>query len=414
MPRRIDGRMQLLVITQEDFFPGEADVLNSMFEAGLSGLHLRKPTADVDAVRSLLEALEPDFLPRIVVHAHAALYRDFGLGGLHVPHQLLVERGRPAGVERVSCSAHSGTEVDAVRGLADRVFVSPVFDSISKPGYRGNGQLLTLDKPETEPLLVALGGVTADRLALLSRSGFRAAALMGYIWEGDPLQRFRACLHADAHGPGGRAPIDALHYITHPQGGRPLAQQVEEACRGGCRWIQLRMKGASSEERSAMARGIQPILRRYGARLIINDDVETAKAVNADGVHLGAEDMHPGDARLLLGPDKIIGCTANTAADMLRLGQYDIDYIGLGPFRFTSTKEKLSPVLGESGIRAVIREAKERGVRIPVIAIGGIGQADIASLMHTGIHGVAVSGAIHHADDPAAACRDILAQLENH
>lgn len=208
--------------------------------------------------------------------------------------------------------------------------------------------------------------------------------------------------------------IDTLHYITHPLTDYPIARQVEDVCRGGCTWIQLRMKHADTEERLATARAIYPLIERYSAKLIINDDVYVAKAVNAHGVHIGAEDMPPSDARHLLGPDKIIGCTANTLDDLLRLSKYDIDYIGLGPFRFTPTKERLSPVLGQQGIHRIIAAARIHGIRIPIVAIGGIAIGDIGRLMGTGIHGVAVSNAIHGTTDKVAACQAIAAQLTAH
>ncbi|MGK6352033.1 thiamine phosphate synthase [Parapedobacter sp. DT-150] len=205
--------------------------------------------------------------------------------------------------------------------------------------------------------------------------------------------------------------IESFHYITDPRDGYPVVQQAEDVCRGGCRWVQLRMKQASTGERTADAQEMLPVLRRYGAKLIINDDVAVLNEVDADGVHLGAEDMHPLEARKLLGPDKIIGCTANTLDDVLRLSEYDINYIGLGPFRFTATKEKLRPVLGGEGIHRIVAAAKVQGIRIPIIAIGGITSGDVSRLMNTGIAGVAVSNAIHAAIDRSAACRAILAQL---
>lgn len=208
--------------------------------------------------------------------------------------------------------------------------------------------------------------------------------------------------------------IETWHYLTHPLADYPIVRQVEDVCQGGCRWVQLRMKQADLAERLATIRTIYPLLKRYGAKLIINDDVYAAKAVNADGVHLGAEDMHPSDARSVLGPDKIIGCTANSLDDVLRLGAYDIDYIGLGPFRFTSTKEKLSPVLGKEGIHRVVTAARVHGIGIPFIAIGGITAGDIGSLMNTGVHGVAVSKVIHGAVDKMAACQAIVAELPIH
>lgn len=211
-----------------------------------------------------------------------------------------------------------------------------------------------------------------------------------------------------------RKPIETLHYLTHPLADYPIVRQVEDVCQGGCRWVQLRMKQADSDERIATARAIYPLLKRYQAKLIINDDVHVAKAVNADGVHLGAEDMDPAEARYFLGPGKIIGCTANSLDDALRLGAYDIDYMGLGPFRFTSTKERLSPILGKDGIHRVVAAARAHGIGVPFIAIGGISAGDISRLMNTGIHGVALSRAIHGAMDKVAACRAVIAELSTH
>lgn len=205
--------------------------------------------------------------------------------------------------------------------------------------------------------------------------------------------------------------IASLHYITHSLIGYPIIQQVADVCEGGCTWVQLRMKHTDTAQRRATAQAIYPLLKRYGAKLIINDDVTVAQSVNADGVHIGADDMHPADARRLLAPGKIIGCTANTFDDVLRLSQYDIDYIGLGPFRFTRTKENLSAVLGQAEIHRIVAAAKTYGIRIPIVAIGGIVTDDIDRLMTTGIHGVAVSNAIREAPDKVAACQELVTKL---
>ncbi|MFC3198460.1 thiamine phosphate synthase [Parapedobacter deserti] len=208
--------------------------------------------------------------------------------------------------------------------------------------------------------------------------------------------------------------IDSFHYITHPLTDYPIARQVDDVCRCGCTWIQLRLKQSDTEERLDTALSVYPVLKRYNAKLIINDDVHVALAADADGVHIGARDMHPSDARHMLGPNKIIGCTANTLDDVLRLSQYDIDYIGVGPFRFTSTKEKLSPVLGREGIHRIVAAARIHGVCLPIIAIGGIMPRHIAAVMETGVHGIAVSGAICGADDPSAASQAIMKQLADY
>lgn len=199
-----------------------------------------------------------------------------------------------------------------------------------------------------------------------------------------------------------------LQYITHPVPSYSLVEQVSDVCNAGCRWVQFRLKNESANTRFAKASALLPLLRRYEATLIINDDVELVKKLDADGVHLGKEDMHPQEARRILGMNKIIGCTANTLADIERLASFDIDYIGLGPFSFTATKEKLSPTLGIEGYKHIAAGMKQLGIEIPVIAIGGIKSDDISNLLETGICGIALSGVINQSKDPVASCRHML------
>jgi thiamine-phosphate pyrophosphorylase len=188
--------------------------------------------------------------------------------------------------------------------------------------------------------------------------------------------------------------ISELHYITQDVKGMPHPQLVLQACSAGVDWVQLRLKNKSPEEKLDIARETKKICEQYGSKLIINDDVWIAERVDADGVHLGKTDMDPLEARKILGREKIIGGTANTFADITRLAAAGVDYIGLGPFRFTATKENLSPVLGFEGYERIMQQCRESGMNIPVIAIGGITRADVGSLKDKGVYGVAVSSAI--------------------
>ena len=183
--------------------------------------------------------------------------------------------------------------------------------------------------------------------------------------------------------------ISKLHYITT---GPELA---EKACRGGIDWIQLRVKEIPYHDYRAVAREVQSVCTAFNCTFIINDNVELALELQADGVHIGKEDMPPATARALLQENSIIGATANTLEDILALLHQPIDYIGLGPYRFTSTKKKLSPILGAEGYTAIFTQLEAMGKRVPpVVGIGGITEADIAVLAATGLHGVAVSGSI--------------------
>lgn len=205
-----------------------------------------------------------------------------------------------------------------------------------------------------------------------------------------------------------------LQYITHTNA--KVADEAEgalAALEGGCRWIQLRMKGAHPDRIVEQGKRLRRMCNRYGARLILDDHVELVEAVGADGVHLGKADMPVAEARKLLGPDKIIGATANTFDDIRHAAAAGADYIGLGPFRFTRTKERLSPVLGVEGYAAIMRACASAGINIPVVAIGGITRADVPALMATGVGGLAVSGAILNASCPITETKLFIRNMED-
>ena len=201
-----------------------------------------------------------------------------------------------------------------------------------------------------------------------------------------------------------------LQLITDSPTAEGTAGQVLAALRGGCRWVQVRMKDASDEEVEKAIDLILPHCRETGTTLIIDDRVELAKRTGADGVHLGKNDMHPLDARAILGPDKIIGATVNTIEDIDSLDLEAIDYVGIGPFRFTTTKKRLAPTLGLDGYREIMTQLRKRS-GIPAVAIGGITLEDIPQIMQTGVTGIAISGAINRAADPSAATRQIMKSI---
>lgn len=201
-----------------------------------------------------------------------------------------------------------------------------------------------------------------------------------------------------------------LQFITHERGRYGYAAGVREVLRGGCRWVQLRMKHASDAEFLAVGREVGEMCRSCGATFVLDDRVHLVEALGADGVHLGRNDMPPAQARTILGSGKIIGATANTLGHMLEAVEAGADYIGLGPFRFTTTKERLSPVLGLEGYSRIMAAFRTRS-HVPVVAIGGITEADIPALMRTGVSGVAMSGALLSAADAALETEKVLKHL---
>lgn len=193
--------------------------------------------------------------------------------------------------------------------------------------------------------------------------------------------------------------IARLHYITQEIVGKSHVELSEEACAAGIDWVQLRVKNQSFEDFLSIAKQVKEICNKYEAKLIINDHVLIAKEVKADGVHLGKTDMSPWKAREILGEKVIIGGTANTIDDIIALNLAEVNYIGLGPYRFTKTKENLSPVLGLEGYARLLSQCNEEQIKIPIIAIGGIVADDIEGIMRAGIHGIAVSSAINFSEN---------------
>lgn len=188
--------------------------------------------------------------------------------------------------------------------------------------------------------------------------------------------------------------ISKLQYITQDVADKAHWQLVEHACKAGVQWIQLRMKNRSYAEFLEAAIKSVAICRLYNCKLIINDNVEVAMACKADGVHLGKTDMDTATARKILGNDVIIGGTANTFDDIERLANSGVDYIGLGPYRFTHTKENLSPILGLQGYEQTMNRCVAKNITTPVIAIGGIHKEDVSKILNTGVYGVAVASSI--------------------
>jgi thiamine-phosphate pyrophosphorylase len=177
---------------------------------------------------------------------------------------------------------------------------------------------------------------------------------------------------------------------------------IESAVRSGVSMVQLREKTADSRNFYQLALQVQQITRQYKLPLIINDRLDIALAVDADGVHVGQEDLPVAVVRRLLGPDKIIGATAATVAAALHAEAEGADYIGSGAMFPTLTKPG-KPVLPMS-VLAQIKQA----VQVPVVAIGGITADNLLALKNTGVDGIAVVSAIMNSTDPAAATQEIL------
>lgn len=206
-----------------------------------------------------------------------------------------------------------------------------------------------------------------------------------------------------------------LMYITSGQTASEVVREVESVLEGGIRWIQLRLKDRPSDERLSLALELKALMRAYpDSRLIINDDVAVALASDADGVHLGLSDGSPIEARRRLGWGKIIGATCNTPDDLRQRALEGVDYIGVGPYRHTTTKTNLAPLLGAEGLVKLVRYNRSLAQPIPMYAIGGIVDEDFALLARLGLDGVALSGAIGRSNNIRERSRAVVAELRQH
>lgn len=384
--------MELIAITVPYFYPGEArDIAGALAENRFRYVHVRKPGCSAEEMRGLLEQIPDGLRDRLALHDFHELAGEYGIGGIHLNSR------NPAAPEgwkgRTSRSIHTLEEIGSV--TEDYAFLSPIFPSISKPGYRGAFILEEISRRLT-PGIFALGGVTPERLPQLEAAGFAGAAMLGAAWHRKiDREAFR------------------LQFITNGHSIEEVTEGARKAVEGGCRWVQVRMKDATKGETEEAVRRLAPLRERYGITLLVDDHVDMAARLDClDGVHVGKNDMPVAEARRQLGPGKILGATANTYDDLKAAVEAGADYVGLGPFRFTTTKKNLSPVLGTEGYRRILAQCREEGMETPVVAIGGITESDIPQVMQTGVAGIAVSGSILRAADPVAETARLISTIE--
>jgi thiamine-phosphate pyrophosphorylase len=203
-----------------------------------------------------------------------------------------------------------------------------------------------------------------------------------------------------------------VQFITHHTDRYSYIDSATLALKGGCKWVQLRMKNADKELIYNTALQIKVLCREYNATFIIDDHVDIAKSIGADGVHLGKLDMPIAEARQLLGDKFLIGGTANTFQDVKNHYEAGADYIGCGPLRYTTTKSNLSPILGYDGYQKIIEQMRVAQINIPIVAIGGITEDDITHLMQIGLNGIALSGSILRAENPINEMNNIIKLTE--
>lgn len=204
-----------------------------------------------------------------------------------------------------------------------------------------------------------------------------------------------------------KTPFDWSLYVVTDAGlsrGRSHLAVIEAAIAGGATVVQYREKAASTRQMIAEALALRELTRRAGVPLIVNDRLDVALAIDADGVHVGQDDMPAAVARRLIGPDKLLGVSAANLAEAMQAVQDGADYLGVGPVFATPTKPDAAPPIGMEGLREICRH-----VPLPVVAIGGINAANAAAAIAAGAQGIAVVSAVVAAEDVVAAARQLRA-----
>ncbi|MCZ4696222.1 thiamine phosphate synthase [Ancylomarina euxinus] len=415
--------MTPIVITAPEIIQDEVNLWEALFLAGLQRLHVRKPHASVSQLKDMLISLPEKYHFRVILHQHHILTDDFKLGGIHFksinqPEEFPI---KDKNLSR-SKSCHTPREILNNYKNYDYVFLSPIFDSISKKGY---SSAFYTDEIKTffqdNPLVkncIALGGISARNTQECLDLGFAGCALLGSIWEGDDLtpnlisKRFRNNL-SHTKPILENTNISSFQFITNDFSELDELEQIRQVCEAGANWIQLRLKNRSTEDIIQLGKHAAEICQHYQATFILNDHAHLVKEIGADGVHLGKADMSPIEARELLGVNYIIGGTANNMDDVHQLHKAGVDYIGLGPFRFTHTKKNLAPVLGLEGYKEILQACQNGNINTPIVAIGGIEVEDTTKLMEIGLNGIALSSSVTSAKNISNTTRNYLKQLIN-
>lgn len=388
-----------IAITPPYLYSGEAENIIKALSSGFSRVHIRKPESSAEDVARLISGIPSDLRQRLSIHEHFELAEFLGIGGIHLNRRNSAAPKNWNGV--LSCSTHSPEEArESLKKDYDYIFLSPFFPSKSKPGYNPRYSLQQLSEVAS-PRVIALGGIVTSDCMRIEELGFGGAAMLGDAWSRRMnLNHFR------------------LQFITHPRPDMSVADEARMALEGGCKWIQLRHKDAPRATLLEEGKAISTLCRKFNATFIIDDHVNLVRELGADGVHLGKKDMPVAQARRILGPSYIIGATANTFEDIEAASIAGADYIGAGPFRFTTTKKNLAPTLGCEGYLEIIdRRTNCKNLQLchclPIVAIGGITADDLTDILNTGVDGVAVSGAILKAPDPVEATRKIIEKINN-
>ncbi len=395
-----DNNFKIILFTAPEEINNEPQILTLCLQNGIDYLHIRKPQYSRQKLGDLIAAIPQCYHHKIKIHDHFSLTEHFNIGvSLNSRNPI-----PPHKAASIAKSMHSLAEL-ADAHKYQYVTLSPICNSISKYGYNAQNNLKTAPQTTGIKNIIALGGQTVTNLHQTLQLQFAGAALMGDIWTNNNITSLLNLL---------RRRNMRLQFITNATTPEQTITQALQALKGGCRWIQIRMKNSPAEEIEDVIAEIRPHTLAASCNLIIDDHVEIAAKALTDGVHLGKTDTDPAQARTLLPPYAIIGYTANSIEDLHHSMSLPIDYLGIGPLHKTTTKINAAAPLGIQTYRQI---KQNTDYNAPYVAIGGITTNDIQPLMQAGAMGVAVSAAITQADDPAKQTENfinILKQYNNY
>ncbi len=355
--------------------------------------HIRKPDFTESQMRDYLSKFDMAVRPYLSLHDYHHLALEMNIGGVHLnarnPH--IADNLK---TKRLSASCHSIDEVTKCKNNIDYCFLSPIFDSISKCGYKSKFSLPELNQAFKENILdskvVALGGVNYNNISTLEKIGFSSFAMLGNLWN-----------------------LPKIMFITHFNDKFDYLSGALAVLEGGGKFIQLRMKDASDEQVLDIAKTLRKACDKYNALLTVDDRIHLLDTNLFDGVHLGKNDMPIKEAKQITGDKFLLGATCNTVVDAIEAIKSGADYLGVGPFRFTTTKQKLSPELGLMGYKQIIDKLQNLNFNIPIYSIGGITKNDFKDLKDVGVYGSALSGTILNSDNAIKETSDIIQTWDN-
>lgn len=384
--------MRRIGITSEiEVFREQERIINFIQSGYVNYFHIRKPSFSEQQMREYLAVFPNEVRQKLSLHDFHSLAFEMGIGGIHINKRnpILKEEYNE---KRVSVSCHSIEQVKEWKERASYVFLSPIFDSISKKGYKSAFSFNKLKKYFNDKILdnkvVALGGVTKDNIKELENIGFSSCALLSDLWQ-----------------------LPKIMFITPNKTKEEIIKECNIVLQEGIKFIQLRMKKASNDEILEVAKQIRPVCDKYCAILTVDDKIELLKSNLFDGVHLGKNDMPIKQAKQITQNKYLLGATCNTIQDVQKAIENGADYLGIGPYKYTTTKQNLAPILGLEGYQDIIKNMRDKNLNIPFYAIGGITLEDLLPLKEIGIFGIALSGAISTATNKQSIIKEILKTL---